>query len=79
MFYRGICSTHPGLTPSNRGTANVSVAHQGGLTHVFVVEFESVADRDYYALKDPFHLAYAASLGPIVDKVQVTDFAAGVF
>lgn len=33
-----------------------------------------VANRDYYALKDPGHLAFGASLGPIVDSVQVVDF-----
>lgn len=53
--------------------------NQGGITHVFVVEFDSREDRDYYALKDPAHLAYAASLGAIVDKVQVVDFSADVF
>lgn len=43
------------------------------------MEFESVEDRDYYALKDPAHLSYGASLGGIVDKVQVVDFDAGAF
>jgi hypothetical protein len=43
------------------------------------VEFKSVEDRDYYALKDPAHLSYGASLGGIVDKVQVVDFDYGVF
>ncbi|KAJ5855246.1 hypothetical protein N7455_009194 [Penicillium solitum] len=52
---------------------------QGGITHAFIVEFESVAHRDYYAKTDPGHLAFGASLIPIVDKVQVIDFQPGVF
>lgn len=52
---------------------------QGGITHAFIVEFESVAHRDYYAKTDPDHLAFGASLIPIVDKVQVIDFQPEVF
>ncbi|OJI96486.1 hypothetical protein ASPVEDRAFT_121847 [Aspergillus versicolor CBS 583.65] len=52
---------------------------QNGITHVFVVEFGSVTDRDYYAKEDPAHLAFGASLGPIVAQVQVVDIENGVF
>ncbi|ODM15524.1 hypothetical protein SI65_09127 [Aspergillus cristatus] len=69
----------PYIKSSKRGKECSVEGMQNGITHVFVVEFESVKDRDYYALKDPAHLAYGASLGGIVDKVQVVDFDAGVF
>lgn len=52
---------------------------QNGITHVFVVEFSSVEDRNYYAREDPEHLAFGASLGPIVKQVQVVDIEDGVF
>lgn len=52
---------------------------QGGFTHIFVEEFETEEDRDYYTLKDPAHLAFANSLGAVVEKVQVVDFTPGVF
>ncbi|PYH76803.1 stress responsive A/B barrel domain protein [Aspergillus uvarum CBS 121591] len=52
---------------------------QDGITHVFVVVFASVADRDYYAQKDQAHLDYGASLLPIVEKVLVVDFAQNIY
>ncbi|OGM49492.1 hypothetical protein ABOM_001728 [Aspergillus bombycis] len=52
---------------------------QNGITHVFVVEFASAEDRDYYAKEDPVHLAFGASLGSIVAQVQVVDIENGVY
>jgi hypothetical protein len=52
---------------------------QNGITHVFVVDFASAEDRDYYAKEDPNHLAFGASLSPIVQQVQVVDIEDGVF
>ena len=52
---------------------------QRGITHIFFSEFEDVADRDYYLDVDPAHQAFKASLGPVVDIVQVLDFIPGVF
>jgi Stress responsive A/B Barrel Domain len=46
---------------------------------VFVVEFNSVEDRDYYALKDPLHLAFGAFVGTVVSQVQVVDFISNAF
>lgn len=54
---------------------------QGGLTHIFFMEFENEGDRKYYLEEDPAHLAVVKSLGGsgIISKVQVVDFTAGVF
>jgi hypothetical protein len=38
-----------------------------------VIQFENTEDRDYYALKDPAHLAVVAELGPLIEKVQIID------
>jgi len=52
---------------------------QEGLTHAFVVEFESVEDRDYYAKKDPRHAAFGAHVGKVAARVVVVDFTNYVF
>jgi len=43
---------------------------------MIVSEFESVADRDYYSLKDPVHLALASGLPPFIAGLQVLDIEA---
>lgn len=52
---------------------------QNGLTHAFVVEFETEQDRTYYAKEDPAHLDYVKSVLPVLESVTVVDFAPGVF
>lgn len=53
---------------------------KGGLTHIFISEFENEADRKYYLEEDPEHLAFVKGLGQgTVTKVQVVDFTPGVF
>ncbi|KAK1996830.1 stress responsive A/B barrel domain-containing protein [Colletotrichum falcatum] len=52
---------------------------QDGITHVFVVEFESAEDRDYYVHKDPAHRAFIDKAGPSILKARVVDFTPGVF
>ncbi|ERS98146.1 uncharacterized protein SPSK_06732 [Sporothrix schenckii 1099-18] len=61
------------------GRDNSAEGLQGGITHGFVVEFATAADRDYYVKNDPAHLAYAASLHGLVTKAVVVDFADGVY
>ncbi|KAI1376915.1 dabb-domain-containing protein [Hypoxylon crocopeplum] len=50
-----------------------------GITHAFVVEFESVEDRDYYVNTDPSHQVFKALIADRVEKVIVVDFIEGVF
>ncbi|KAF2120992.1 stress responsive A/B barrel domain protein [Lophiotrema nucula] len=65
---------------ASKGGKDCSVeGMQNGFTHVFVVEFDSVEDRDYYALKDPKHLEFGAFIGTVVSQVQVMDFMSNVF
>ncbi|GCB27200.1 hypothetical protein AAWM_10085 [Aspergillus awamori] len=50
-----------------------------GITHVFVMEFESDQDREYYLTKDPAHLGFVQTLDGLIEKSQVVDFTEGVF
>ncbi|KAI9901964.1 hypothetical protein N3K66_003781 [Trichothecium roseum] len=61
------------------GKDNSPEGRQDGITHAFVVEFESEEDRDYYVGKDPAHLAFVQNNGQHLTKAVVTDFSAGVF
>jgi hypothetical protein len=44
-----------------------------GFTHCFLVTFLTEADRNAY-LPHPAHKEFAASLGPVLDKVLVVDY-----
>ncbi len=48
---------------------------QQGLTHAFILTFDSAADRDAY-LPHPAHKAFVDVLKPHLDKVTVLDFVA---
>lgn len=53
---------------------------QKGFTHLFVMEFENAADRDYYIGPDPTHQVYKNFLEGIpVGEVQVLDFTDGCY
>jgi hypothetical protein len=72
-------STKPYIKSVVGGKDNSPEGAQGGLTHGFVVEFESAEDRDYYVKKDPVHREFAASVGELVQQVRVLDFESGKF
>ncbi|KHN94007.1 stress responsive A/B barrel domain protein [Metarhizium album ARSEF 1941] len=65
------------------GTAQPLTPEQNGFTHVFVVEFDSVADRDYYVKEDKAHHSFVGkwikSPDSIVSKAMVVDFVPGTF
>ncbi|KAL9102190.1 MAG: hypothetical protein Q9163_002638 [Psora crenata] len=69
----------PYIKTSVGGKDNSTEGIQDGITHGFVVEFESEEYRDYYVAKDPAHLAFVKSIEEVVEKAQVVDFAPGVF
>jgi hypothetical protein len=52
---------------------------QGGITHVFVSEFENEEDRKYYLEKDPAHMAFLRALKDVVQTIRVVDFEPGKF
>ncbi|KAE8139657.1 hypothetical protein BDV38DRAFT_46489 [Aspergillus pseudotamarii] len=72
-------SQKPYIRASSGGIDNSPEGIQHGMTHGFVVEFASAADRNYYFKEDPVHREFTRSLGGVVEKAQVIDFAPGVF
>ncbi|KAH7234622.1 uncharacterized protein BKA55DRAFT_597641 [Fusarium redolens] len=66
-------SKKPYIQSIQGGADSAPEGLQQGITHAFVIQFDSPEDRDYYALKDPVHLAVVAELGPLVEKVQIID------
>lgn len=45
-----------------------------------MIEFDNLADRDYYTETDPAHSAFVKNhVHDIVEKVIVVDFSKGVF
>ncbi|EAU38715.1 conserved hypothetical protein [Aspergillus terreus NIH2624] len=72
-------SQKPYIKSSSGGVDNSPEGMQGGITHAFVVEYDSAADRDYYVNEDPAHREFVQSLGDVLEKAQVIDFTPGVF
>ncbi|KAF5607439.1 stress responsive A B barrel domain-containing protein [Fusarium pseudoanthophilum] len=66
-------SKKPYIQSIQGGADSAPEGLQQGITHAFVIQFDNPEDRDYYALKDPAHLAVVAELGPMVEKVQIID------
>ncbi|UNI14535.1 hypothetical protein JDV02_001153 [Purpureocillium takamizusanense] len=69
---------------SSVGGKDISIEGlQHGITHAFIVEFDSVADRDYYVKEDPAHIefvkTYVTSPDTVLEKGQVIDFVTGEF
>ncbi|KAH8790658.1 hypothetical protein BGZ57DRAFT_949275 [Hyaloscypha finlandica] len=55
------------------GRDNSPEGLQNGYTHMVISEFDSVADRDYYSMKDPVHMAVGGGLPPFIAALQVLD------
>ncbi|RMZ83956.1 hypothetical protein DV737_g1315, partial [Chaetothyriales sp. CBS 132003] len=72
-------SSKPYIKSLTGGLDNSPEGVQGGITHVFVVVFDSAEDRDYYVNDDPAHAVFKELADKVVDKVQVIDYAPGVF
>lgn len=53
---------------------------QRGYTHIFIVEFASKADRDYYVNEDRVHKEFGGQLGRAAEgNVLVIDFEDGKY
>ncbi len=44
-----------------------------------MVGFDSVEDRNYYALEDPVHLEFVTWSDSVAERVQAIDFIDGIF
>lgn len=70
-----------GATPPPPSGRPDTDSRQNGFTHVFVMEFDSVADRDFYVKEDKVHHGFISkwisSADGIVSKAMVVDFVPG--
>lgn len=55
------------------------IGYKGGITHAFIVEFESKEHRDYYVNEDLAHAEFKEVAGKVLERAQVVDFTDGVF
>ncbi|PYH96861.1 hypothetical protein BO71DRAFT_396657 [Aspergillus ellipticus CBS 707.79] len=69
----------PYIRSFKAGKENSPEGMSNGITHVFVMEFDSNEDREYYLTKDPAHLGFVQTLDGLLEKAQVVDFTEGVF
>ncbi|KAK7706437.1 hypothetical protein SLS57_009671 [Botryosphaeria dothidea] len=72
-------SQKPYIKSGIGGRDNSPEGVQGGVTHVFVSEFENEEDRKYYLEQDPAHLGFVKFVGELVQTVRVVDFEPGKF
>jgi hypothetical protein len=55
------------------------IRYNGGITHAFIVEFESKEHRDYYVNEYLAHTVFKEIAGKVVERAQVVDCTDGVF
>ncbi|KAJ5089478.1 stress responsive A/B barrel domain protein [Penicillium argentinense] len=72
-------SQKPYIKSSSGGIDNSIEGIQNAISHAFVVEFSSAADREYYVRNDPVHQEFIQSVGGLLEKAQVIDFTDGIF
>ncbi|KAI1483716.1 hypothetical protein K445DRAFT_24351 [Daldinia sp. EC12] len=72
-------SQKPYIKVHGGGKDNSPEGKQQGMTHVFVFEFESEEDREYYLNKDPAHTEFATGVINLIEKLQAVDFTPGEF
>jgi hypothetical protein len=63
----------PGITHFEWGANASPEGKDKGLTHCFRLDFVDAAARDVY-LPHPAHVAFASSLGDVVEDVCVVDY-----
>ncbi|XPS77724.1 hypothetical protein M3J09_009751 [Ascochyta lentis] len=52
---------------------------QNGMSHAFILRFNSNEERDYYVKEDPAHQAFKDTAAAVVENTIVVDFQEGVF
>jgi hypothetical protein len=73
----GAASGNPYITSLSGGKNNSTEGFASPFTHGFVVEFDSVQDRDYYVDKDPAHQDFKNSSSELIQSVKVLDYEPG--
>ncbi|KAJ5478195.1 hypothetical protein N7530_003704 [Penicillium desertorum] len=47
---------------------------QENCTHLFILEFDSIEQQEYYKSLDPVHADFASRILPLVDSFKITAF-----
>ncbi|KAF9888890.1 hypothetical protein FE257_008260 [Aspergillus nanangensis] len=68
----------PYIQSASGGRDNSPEGAQGGITHAFIVEFATEADRDFYVTRDSVHQEFVKSLDGLLERAQVVDFTPGI-
>ena len=71
--FRALKTKIPQIAALEWGTNNSPEKHDKGFTHIFILTFNSEADRAVY-LPHPDHKAFGAVLGPVMADVMVLDY-----
>ncbi|KAI1468327.1 stress responsive A/B barrel domain protein [Daldinia caldariorum] len=72
-------SKKPYVKVHGGGRDNSPEGKQLGMTHIFIFEFDSEEDREYYLYKDPAHAEFVTSIKDLVEEIQSLDFIPGEF
>ncbi|KAI1804319.1 stress responsive A/B barrel domain protein [Daldinia bambusicola] len=72
-------SQRPYIKALTGGKDNSIEGAQDGITYAFVVEFESIEDRNYYVNKDQYHAKFKSDMVPYLEKLIIVDYSEGVF
>ncbi|KAF2682644.1 hypothetical protein K458DRAFT_419490 [Lentithecium fluviatile CBS 122367] len=67
------------IKSASGGTDNSPEGAQNGITHAFIMDFETAEDRDYYVNEDPVHDEFKKLAGKVLEKAVVIDFTDGEF
>jgi len=71
--FRGLTVKIPGILAFEWGANNSPEGLERGITHLYLLTFESAAARDTY-LPHPEHKLFGATQGGILEQVQVIDY-----
>ncbi|KAK1226466.1 hypothetical protein PQX77_010550 [Marasmius sp. AFHP31] len=69
----------PYIQSAMGGIDNSLEGLQGGITHVFISQFENEEDRRYYVEEDPAHNDFKNLVQGVAEVVRVVDFEPGKF
>ncbi len=68
----------PSIVSLEAGLNNSTEGLNHGFTHVFIVSFKNLEDRENYVYRNPFHEKFKALVGPLLggdsSRVIVLDF-----
>ncbi len=63
------------MQASKGGVQNSPEGRHHDMSAVFIHEFASEADRDYYLDHDPAHIAFKEYIGKLLDGAVILDFS----